>query len=64
MSKTIVKAIETTYDGFFIVKYDNGKYYSYEGLGLAPNIVRNYIKEHGAEKVNCFHWEAISYGKI
>ena len=60
------KVYKTTYDGFYVVKKPNGKYYAYEGLGLCPKKLRSDLKKGRCEikEINAFHYEAISYGYI
>jgi hypothetical protein len=51
----------TTYDSYYIV-VENGKTSAYEGKALCPPRVDKWLKSNKPTELNCFYYEAISYG--
>jgi len=60
------RVYKSTYDGFYVVRKANGKYYAYEGLALCPQKLQSNIinGKYEVKEFNLFHDEAITYGYI
>lgn len=58
MKKNAIRmAVESVYDGYINVIRYSGEIESYEGMGLVPDEIKDYMSRQGCYKRNCFYWE-------